>query len=141
MLGDISFIWLKLAEMVLTMNRSSSSITLILFILILGVVVLLSVGQVLFKYAAREINFNRPETLLSPILFIALVIYGAATLGWLYILSRAPLSLVFPFYGMVFLFVPLLSWAFLRESITISNVMGSVVIAVGVAIVAFGGRA
>jgi drug/metabolite transporter (DMT)-like permease len=115
-------------------REGSCIVNLINTTLIVGTVAALSVGQVLFKVASATLKVNHPETFLSPALLTALVIYGVATIAWLIVLSRVPLSSAFPFYGLTFFFVPVLASFFLGERINISTVVGSVVIAAGVLI-------
>jgi len=122
-------------------HRATGSLGIGMVVMILVVVAMLSAGQVLFKFAARTLDFARPASFLSLPLLVALVMYGAATCCWLLVLSRMPLSVAFPFYGLVFLLVPLLSWAILKEPLSMFTVVGSMVIAAGVVIVAIGSRA
>ena len=106
--------------------------------MIIGTVAALSVGQVLFKVASATLKLGSLGTFLSPPLLAALVIYGAATVAWLIVLSRVPLSSAFPFYGLTFFFVPALASFFLGEKMNVSTVVGSIVIAAGVLICAKG---
>lgn len=84
----------------------------------------LAVGQVLFKMSAGSLVFSQPKTLFSPILLAALVLYGVATVTWLLVLKRMPLSVAFPFYGLVFCIVPLLSHFILDERIRPLTLVG-----------------
>lgn len=122
-------------------HRAAGSLDVRMVVFILGVMGMLSAGQVLFKFAARTIDFSRPATFLSLPLGVALVLYGGATILWLLVLSKIPLTVAFPFYGLVFLLVPLLSWTILKEPLNLPIFIGSAVIAVGVVIVAVGSRA
>lgn len=122
-------------------HRATGNLDVRTVAFILGVVGMLSVGQVLFKYAARTLDFSRPATFLSLPLGVALVLYGGATILWLLVLSKISLTIAFPFYGLVFLFVPFLSWAILKEPLNLPTLIGSAVIAVGVVIVATGSQA
>jgi drug/metabolite transporter (DMT)-like permease len=109
--------------------------------MILLTVGMISAGQLLFKYAARDLDFARPSSFFSTSLITALIIYGLATCLWLWVLSRVPLNIAFPFYGLTFLLVPLLGWLFLGERIGSSTITGSFLILIGVTIVAMGSRA
>lgn len=102
--------------------------------MILVTLTMLACGQVLFKLASATIAFSRPETFLSWTLFLALAIYGLATVLWLAVLARVPLSQAFPFYGLSFLLVPIFAWIFLGESIPFRVWLGGGVIAVGIVI-------
>ena len=107
--------------------------------LLLATIAVLAGGQVLFKLSANGLQLGDPRTFLSVPLVAALGIYGVATLMWLVVLTRLPLSVAFPFYGLTFLLVPLLAWLFLGEPLRIQTLVGGVVIIIGVAICAKGG--
>lgn len=102
--------------------------------LLLGTILLLAGGQILFKFAAAGLQIDNPRTLLSWQLLAALTIYGIATLMWLVVLTRLPLSVAFPFYGLTFLLVPMLAALFLGEVFRVQTLIGGLVIMVGVVI-------
>ena len=106
--------------------------------LLLATTAVLAGGQVLFKLSANGLQLGDPRTFLSFPLVAALGIYGVATLMWLVVLTRLPLSVAFPFYGLTFLLVPILAWLFLGEPLRIQTLVGGVVIIIGVAICAKG---
>ena len=87
----------------------SEFLTPVNVLMILGTIVLLSLGQVLFKSASTQLVVQQPMSWLSLPLLGALVIYAIATLLWLLVLTRVPLSFAFPFYGLAFLLVPVLA--------------------------------
>jgi drug/metabolite transporter (DMT)-like permease len=120
--------------------RDGGNLSATMVCAILAVVGMLAAGQVLFKYAARTLDFSRPVTFLSFPLGAALILYCGATVLWLLVLTKVSLTIAFPFYGLVFLLVPLLSWIVLKEPVNLPTLIGSVVIALGVVIVATGSR-
>lgn len=121
--------------------RHWNGLSVAMIAMIAMVVILLSAGQVLFKYAAQSIDFSRPASFLSIPLMIALALYGSATLCWLMVLTKVPLNIAFPFYGLVFLLIPVLSWLILKEQPSGATILGSIIIAIGVVVVAIGSRA
>jgi len=116
------------------MPSTGSTMTISTLAMILVTLTMLACGQVLFKLASGTISFARPETLMSGTLFLALAIYGLATILWLAVLARVPLSQAFPFYGLSFLLVPVFAWIFLGESIPSRVWWGGCVIALGIII-------
>jgi multidrug transporter EmrE-like cation transporter len=108
--------------------------------LLLATVVLLSLGQVLFKVAATSLQLSDPRTFLSWPLLSALVLYAVATATWLAVLARLPLSVAFPFYGLTFVLVPLLAHRVLREPVGIASYVGGALILAGIAVSAHGLR-
>ena len=100
--------------------------------LILIAVVLLSIGQVLFKIAANSLSDIRIETLFNPVLLLALAIYGVATILWIISLRSVPLRLAYPFFGLAFVCVPLMAHLVLSEPLKWSTFIGAAFILVGV---------
>ena len=101
-------------------------------ILTLLTVVLISVGQVLFKLAAMDIKNINFLSIFQPKLILALCIYVIATGLWIAVLRYTPLKIAYPFMGLVFLFVPILSWFFLDEQISINTIVGGLAILIGI---------
>jgi undecaprenyl phosphate-alpha-L-ara4N flippase subunit ArnE len=101
---------------------------------LLGIVAAISAGQVLFKYSAALMNGaqNAFAALLNPYLITALIVYGGATLAWIYLLRQVPLNIAYPFFALSFLFVPLLSTIIFREPFTLKMMAGSGMIVFGV---------
>ena len=99
-------------------------------------VVLISVGQMLFKKAASGIleASDAYQWLFNGWLIGALVLYGLTTLFWVWILRHAPLHLAYPFMGLAFLFVPLLGAAYLDEPLSWKTLVGGSLILAGIAV-------
>ncbi len=102
--------------------------------LIVGTIFMLALGQVLFKFAAGTFQLGSLSGDLSLPLLGALAIYAIATIMWLLVLSRTPLVVAFPFYGLGFIFVPLLSRMVLGEPLRASTIIGGAIILVGVVV-------
>ena len=100
--------------------------------LILLTVVLLSVGQLLFKMAAMDMKNIDIYSLLQPKLMLALCTYGIATVLWIAVLRHTPLGLAYPFVGLAFLIVPVLSWFWMSEPISLNTIVGGAVILIGI---------
>ena len=103
--------------------------------------VLLSGGQFFFKKAADSlVAYSVPRflgsILSSPHFWAALLVYGFATLLWLFILSRMPLSKAIPFTALVFVIVPIISTVFFAEQLNLMYWIGAFVILIGVYITA-----
>jgi undecaprenyl phosphate-alpha-L-ara4N flippase subunit ArnE len=115
------------------MSRSSA-LTPTVIAMILLALAMLACGQVLFKQASGQISFARPASFVSGTLILALFVYGAATLLWLAVLARVPLSTAFPFYGLTFILVPAFALWLLHEPIRPQTWVGGAVILLGVLI-------
>lgn len=110
------------------------STTLATLACVLGI----SLGQLLFKKAALSLPAapDWHDWAFNGWLLVALVLYGVTTLGWVWVLRNAPLSLAYPFMGMAFIIVPLLARWWLGEAVTTQTVAGGVLILAGVALAA-----
>ncbi|CAN7295112.1 hypothetical protein LJR219_001446 [Phenylobacterium sp. LjRoot219] len=115
-----------------------------LFLLILVSVSLSAVAQLALKVGtgaaageqaagiARQIG----GLIQSPWVLIGLGLYGFGAIVWLFVLSRAPLSLVYPFVGIGFILTMLAGAFYLQESVGQLRVAGTLMIALGCALVA-----
>lgn len=109
------------------------SFTSILFTIL--TVIGLSIGQILFKLAAKNFNSQEPlwSTALTNIyLWIALVVYGVSTIFWVLLLRQVPLKFAYPFVGCAFFIVPILAHFFLNETLSWYSIFGAVLIAAGI---------
>lgn len=104
-------------------------------ILIVITIISLSTGQVLFKIASKTLDFSYNgvlNSLLNKTLVLAIFIYFAATIMWLFVLKNTPLNIAYPFVALAFVIVPILAHFFLGEKITLNTMIGASIIIVGV---------
>ena len=111
------------------------------YLIILSCVVVVALGQLLFKTVGTRLGGQGFEALLTDyrtagILFGALALYGLSTLGWVLALRAVPLSTAYLFMSLSFVIVPTLAWAFLGEPISGRFILGSALIMAGIAIAA-----
>jgi drug/metabolite transporter (DMT)-like permease len=104
-------------------------------------VVLLSIGQMLFKTAAGQWRiegwgWSTWRSLFSLAMLSALVIYGATTILWVFILRKVPLSAAYPVYALSFLIVPLLAHITIGEPLTMRTIVGGAIIIAGIVVAA-----
>jgi drug/metabolite transporter (DMT)-like permease len=119
------------------MNRPAVVLPLVAVVTVLG-----AVGQTLLKHAINRVPpgsgiVSALSALLSDWAFYSggvIVVAGGAT--WLYTLSRAEISFAMPFLGMGFVATMITSSLFLHESIGPARIVGTVVIVLGMALVA-----
>jgi drug/metabolite transporter (DMT)-like permease len=64
--------------------------------------------------------------------FLGLAIYFIGTIFWLAALSRVDLSYAYPFASLSYVIMLVASWLMFNEQITISRIIGTVVIGIGV---------
>jgi uncharacterized membrane protein len=119
------------------MNRPLVVIPLVLIVTVLG-----AIGQTMLKHAINRIpgvggTTGAVLSLLSSWTFYAgglLVVAGGVT--WLYTLSRAEITYAMPFLGMGFITTMITSAIFLHEGIAPARIIGTVIIAIGMFLVA-----
>ena len=107
-----------------------------ILILCLINVVLLVGGQLLFRVGARGRDIaalpDMFRLMFSPFILAALFLYAGATLLWVYILTKAPLSYAYPIQALAFPLVVLLSAFLFNESVPVHRWVGIGVIMLGV---------
>jgi drug/metabolite transporter (DMT)-like permease len=99
--------------------------------------VMLAFGQVYFKRVGLTLRGHSgleaiTLVLQEPSLYLALILYGAATLLWIWILSRVNLSLAYPWVALGMVIVPLLAWLMFGERVGPMFWLGVAFIVVGV---------
>ncbi|MDE2006223.1 MAG: EamA family transporter [Rhodospirillales bacterium] len=97
--------------------------------------VMLAAGQVLFKTVGLALRREGVVAILrAPSLYAALVLYGAATLLWIWILSRVPLTRAYPWVSLGAILVPLAGWWWFGEGVTPRFWLGVGLIVAGMAL-------
>jgi len=104
-------------------------------------VTLLSAGQLLFKKAAQSTGIisglgDIRLLVTNHWLWLALVLYGIATILWVSILQRVPLSTAVLFNALCFVLVPLAAAIFFGENVGSRHVFGIALIVSGLLVVA-----
>ena len=99
--------------------------------------VTLAFGQVCFKRVGLIVRGHSGlEAIVAatqaPSLYLALILYGAATLLWIWILSRVNLSLAYPWVAVGMVIVPLLGWLIFGERVGPMFWLGVAFIVLGV---------
>jgi drug/metabolite transporter (DMT)-like permease len=110
------------------------------FLILLNTLVLVS-GQFLWKYGLMQkpVSFKGVSEIIqlffSPFIFSGIVIYGLATVLWLFILTRVPLSLAYPVQSLAYVFAVFGSYFIFHESLSFMKVAGVLLIIIGVSLV------
>ena len=126
-----------------TKNKGAGMNTAIVYILIsvLGS----AAGQLLLKKGMNSmgpvtLSFNQLPSVIwqmatNPSVFIGLAIYLVGTVFWLAALSRVELSFAYPFASFNYIVMLVASWIMFDEKITLSRILGTVVIGIGVLLI------
>lgn len=103
------------------------------YIILLISSIFAALGQIFLKLGANQ---NIYEMLLSIKLWIGLTLYVVGSALWIYVLSKEPLSKVYPFAALTFILVFVFSYLFLNEMISMTQVLGILFILVGFVVLA-----
>lgn len=103
---------------------------------LLAVALLLALGQLLFKLAADRLVLGRgigvlSVSFLSIPMLAAVLVYGATTILWVYLLHGLPLSRAYPFIALAFALVPAMSWLAFRDHLDFRYLAGLAVMLIG----------
>lgn len=104
--------------------------------ILLGNIVLLVLGQTLFKLGLQKAG-GLIWTKLTTSFYIygGLALYGTATVLWFVVLSRLPLSVAYPLQSIAYVLALLVAGPVFGETITITRWVGIAIILIGVYIV------
>ncbi|MBM1173047.1 SMR family transporter [Microvirga arabica] len=108
------------------------------YIFLLSTIVLLAVGQILFKLSAGHAPSSRWAFLLSPPFLAALVTYAAATLLWVFTLRFWPLSVAYAAQALTIAIVLTISVLIFGETLTQMQCIGAAIILAGLIVLALG---
>lgn len=109
--------------------------------------VLLSIGQICIKLGLGTESIptggnpvrtiiNILKTMMRPKVLLGFSFYVVGTIIWIYVLSRVPLSIAFPFFSMSYFLVVILSATVLKERVVWKYALtGLVLISIGVAFI------
>ncbi len=135
-------LYMGLTETVAT-SKGTGMKTAIIYILIS--VLASIVGQLLLKVGMNSMGsitlsssqflFTVWKMVTNPYVFIGLAIYFAGTVFWLAALSRVDLSYAYPFASLSYVAMLVASWMVFDEKITLSRLLGTVVICIGVILI------
>jgi undecaprenyl phosphate-alpha-L-ara4N flippase subunit ArnE len=98
-------------------------------VLLTFVSVMLAIGQILFRFGARQAApvedvSSLMALMLSPTIVGAVAIYGATTVVYVIALQKVPLSLAYPFMALGYIILPLASLMLFGEPISLRYVLG-----------------
>ena len=65
-----------------------------------------------------------------------LALYFLGAVIWLLVLNRVPVSFAYPFVGLGFVLTALLAWGLLGEGLSVARALGTLLVTLGVALIA-----
>ena len=113
------------------------------YLFVLPISLLVAYSQIIVKWRSGYINASVDHWgirqvanyLFDPVIFSAYLAAFVASLAWLYVVIKLPLTVAFPVYiGVTFILVLLGGWLFLSEAMTISRLISMVLILAGIVV-------
>lgn len=119
---------------------------LLTFLVILATISLSAVAQLVLKLGVGNARLGdaiaggplaaAQAVVTSPTIIGGLTLYFSAALAWLWVLTRADLSVAYPFVGLSFILTSGLGWLVLNEDVTLMRMAGTLLIVFGCVMVA-----
>ncbi len=105
-------------------------------------VVLIAIGQMLFKAIglASVAQGGLIEPRAITLVIAAGTLYVVATVAWVWLLRSAPLSRAYPYMALSFVLVPLMSAFVYRESLSLQYAIGIALVVTGIVVAGLGPR-
>ncbi|WP_139996879.1 MULTISPECIES: EamA family transporter [Paenibacillus] len=104
-------------------------------------ILLLVSGQLLWKTGMNKLDTSKGDSwmtlLWSPHIWSGLVLYGIATVLWLYVLKKLPLSLAYPLQSLAYVIALVAAVFIFHESVPFQRWVGVAIILVGVIVLAW----
>lgn len=111
------------------------------YIILLLNIVLLVAGQTIWKIGLEKVGGlnagNWLQVMFSPLIMLGIVIYGVATVLWLYVLSRLPISIAYPLQSFAFVLALIIAFLFFKESIPMNRWVGTAIILAGITVLSW----
>lgn len=113
------------------------------FLLILLNTIVLVSGQFLFKFGLQSKNASFESIVsiikmfISPYIISGLGLYGLATVLWLFILTKVPLSVAYPIQSIAYVLAVVGAYFVFNEPLTVSKILGCIIIMIGVSLIGF----
>lgn len=124
-----------------SINNKERGVFMAIVLLSLLNALLLVCGQLLWKAGMTGQAFNSVQTIVkvmfSPLILAGIFIYGLSTVLWLYILSKADISYVYPLTSVVHIIMLFCALFIFKEHIYFTRWIGVFLITAGVCFVGF----
>ena len=106
-----------------------------ILLLVLNIIFLV-LGQTLWKISSTGANTNMVKIFFSPYFIIGGLLYAFATVIWVYLLSKLPLSFLYPLQSVAYVLGTIIACVIFKETVPLTRWIGVCVITFGVYLVA-----
>lgn len=111
------------------------------YVILLINIVLLVAGQTVWKIGLTKLGGlhagNLLSVLLSPYIIAGIAMYGVATVLWLAVLSRLPLSIAYPLQSVAYALGIVIAAFVFREVVPLHRWIGVAVVLAGIAMISW----
>nr|WP_115994934.1 EamA family transporter [Cohnella lupini] len=111
------------------------------YLILFANIVLLVVGQTVWKIGLEKAGGlrlgNGFEVMTSPFILLGIVLYGLATVLWLYVLSRLPLSIAYPMQSCAYVFALFIAFYLFKESVPLNRWIGAGIVLAGITVLSW----
>jgi len=122
---------------------------LVNILIILSSILMSSTAHVLLKKGAmsvaaiglsgQQLLTNVWITATNPWVLAGMSLHVAALVVWMWALSRVDVMFAYPFLAVGYVIVSLLAWQWLGEEVTLTRMLGMVIIVIGIIVLSRGG--
>ncbi|MCB9358382.1 EamA family transporter [Candidatus Woesearchaeota archaeon] len=109
-------------------------------VLIIACTVFISIAQLLYKLGSKSLSFSLDGILFNYLLLGGLFMYGIGAIMMILALKGGEVSVIYPILGTSYVWVVILSWQFLGETINIFKIIGIGMIIAGVTFIGRGSK-
>lgn len=110
------------------------------YLIMITSILLAVAGQLLMKrgmmafgtFPVSQLLFNLIPMFMNPYVFFGFACFGLSSIFWLVVLSRLPLSLVYPMVSVAYVLVAFVSFIWFKENVSMIRWLGIAIIIVGV---------
>ena len=108
------------------------------YVLILTNIICLVLGQTSWKYGLENIQLHGSivqkffQIVFSPLILLGFALYVIATIIWMYLLSKLPLSFLYPLQSLAYVLAFLIAMFLFKEQIPMTRWIGMGVIMFGI---------
>lgn len=99
-------------------------------------IILLVLGQTLWKMGTKSLDFtlnfsNIIRIVINPYILSGIIVYGVATIIWIYLLSKSELSMIYPMQSLCYVLAALIGMFVFKELIPMTRWFGIGMIILG----------
>ena len=121
-------------------NKKHNKINWKAMLLVISCTIFTSLGQIFWKTGTKNLELNIVTIITNVPFILGFVFYGVGLILLVSALKFGELSLLYPFISLSFVWVGILSYFFLGETLTLLKIIAIIIIITGVVIIGLRGH-